>query len=214
MTKLTILAATFVAALTTFAANAQDIYASLGKGGVAGASKTETVTGKDITGAGIGKAAEEAYDALKKAAAVEGKIIESEKVASEAATVEDPKQAYRTIIERYAVQQGISVSFAHAVVRVESNYRPDARGRAGEVGLMQIKPATARMMGYSGSTAGLFDPETNIKYGMKYLAKAQKLGDGTTCGTILKYNAGHSAKRMNPVSLEYCGKVKRHIAGA
>src|ERR1700754_2576963 len=148
MTKLTILAATFVAGLTTFAANAQDIYASLGKGGVAGASKTETVTGSDNTGPGSGKLAEEAYDALRKAAAVEGKIIESEKVASEAATEEDPRQTYRTIIERYAVQQGISVSFAHAVVRVESNYRPDARGRAGEVGLMQIKPATARMMGY------------------------------------------------------------------
>ena len=82
-----------------------------------------------------------------------------------------------------------------------------------EIGLMQIKPATARMMGYAGSTAGLFDPETNIKYGMKYLAKAQKLGDGTTCGTILKYNAGHAAKRMNPVSLNYCGKVKLHLAG-
>ena len=78
---------------------------------------------------------------------------------------------------------------------------------------MQIKPATARMMGYSGSTNGLFDPETNIKFGMKYLAKAQGLGGGTTCGTILKYNAGHAAKRMNPVSSAYCGKVKRHLAG-
>ena len=39
---------------------------------------------------------------------------------------------------------------------------------------MQIKPATARMMGYSGSTNGLFDPETNIKFGMKYLAKAHR----------------------------------------
>jgi len=72
---------------------------------------------------------------------------------------------------------------------------------------MQIKPATARMMGYRGSTKGLYDPDTNIKYGMKYLAMAQKLGDGSTCGTILKYNAGHAAKRMNPVSKRYCGKV-------
>ena len=67
------------------------------------------------------------------------------------------------------------------------------------------------MMGYSGSKTGLFDPETNIKFGMKYLGKAQRLGDGTTCGTILKYNAGHAAKRMNPVSRNYCNKVKRHI---
>ena len=65
------------------------------------------------------------------------------------------------------------------------------------------------MMGYKGSTKALYDPETNIKYGMKYLAKAHQLGGGTTCGTILKYNAGHGAKRMNPISKRYCGKVAK-----
>jgi soluble lytic murein transglycosylase-like protein len=121
---------------------------------------------------------------------------------------------YGTIIERYAVSYGVPVSLAHAVIRVESNYKANARGRAGEVGLMQIKPATARMMGYSGSAKGLYDPETNIKFGMKYLAKARQLGGGTTCGTILKYNAGHGAKRMNPISSAYCKKVKAHLNGA
>jgi soluble lytic murein transglycosylase-like protein len=90
---------------------------------------------------------------------------------------------------------------------VESNYNPNARGSAGEVGLMQIKPTSARMMGYTGTKKGLFDPETNIKFGMKYLATAHQLGGGETCNTILKYNAGHAAKRMNPVSKVYCGKV-------
>jgi len=111
------------------------------------------------------------------------------------------------LISSYAKTNGIPESLAHAVISIESNYRANARGAAGEVGLMQIKPATARMMGYRGSTKGLYDPDTNIKYGMKYLAMAQKLGDGSTCGTILKYNAGHAAKRMNPVSKRYCGKV-------
>ncbi|RUW21963.1 transglycosylase SLT domain-containing protein, partial [Mesorhizobium sp. M4B.F.Ca.ET.013.02.1.1] len=73
-------------------------------------------------------------------------------------------------------------------------------------------PATARMMGYSGSVKGLFNPDTNIKYGMKYLAMARGLGGGTTCGTILKYNAGHAATRMNPVSAAYCSKVKVQMA--
>ncbi|MNL85748.1 Transglycosylase SLT domain protein [compost metagenome] len=72
---------------------------------------------------------------------------------------------------------------------------------------MQIKPATARAMGYSGSTKGLYDPDTNIRFGMKYLAAAHQLGGGQTCSTILKYNAGHGAKRMNPTSKRYCGKV-------
>jgi soluble lytic murein transglycosylase-like protein len=114
---------------------------------------------------------------------------------------------YSAIIIKYANEYNVPIELAHAVVRVESNFNPNARGSAGEVGLMQIKPATARMMGYSGSRKGLFDPETNIKYGMKYLAAAHELGGGETCGTILKYNAGHGATRMNPVSKAYCGKV-------
>ncbi|SMH50180.1 lytic transglycosylase domain-containing protein [Mesorhizobium australicum] len=121
--------------------------------------------------------------------------------------------SYGDIIARYASTYGVPVSLAHAVIRVESNYRVNARGSAGEVGLMQIKPSTARGLGYSGSLKGLYNPETNIKYGMKYLGMAHKLGGGTTCGTILKYNAGHGAKRMNPVSAAYCSKVKRHLNG-
>lgn len=119
--------------------------------------------------------------------------------------------AYRELIGRYAAAYGVPVGLAHAVVRVESNYRANARGGAGEIGLMQIKPATARMLGYRGNASGLFNPETNVKYGMKYLAMAHRLGGGSVCGTILKYNAGHAARRMNPVSAAYCAKVKRHM---
>lgn len=115
---------------------------------------------------------------------------------------------YSRIIARYAASYGVPVSLAKAVIKIESNYRPHMVGSAGEIGLMQIKPSTARMLGYNGSAKGLFNPETNIRYGMKYLAMAQDLGDGTTCGTILKYNAGHAATRMNPVSSAYCAKVK------
>jgi len=115
--------------------------------------------------------------------------------------------SYSALISKYANQYDVPVALATAVIRVESNFNPMARGTHGEIGLMQIKPATARMMGYSGSAKGLFDPETNIKYGMKYLAAAHDLGGGQTCNTILKYNAGHGATRMNPVSKSYCGKV-------
>lgn len=116
---------------------------------------------------------------------------------------------YSAIIEAKAKKHGVPVSLAHAVISIESNYRPEARGAAGEIGLMQIKPSTARMLGYSGSAKGLHDPETNIEYGMRYLGMAQKLGGGSTCGTILKYNAGHGAKRMNPISQRYCNKVQK-----
>lgn len=120
-------------------------------------------------------------------------------------------QGFSDIVSRYAKAYGIPVALAHAVIRVESNYQVNARGSAGEIGLMQIKPSTARLMGYTGSARGLYNPETNIKYGMKYLALAYKLGGGTICGTALRYNAGHAAKRMNGISAAYCAKIKRHL---
>lgn len=148
--------------------------------------------------------------AVKESVALD--LVETASIGGKGAkTMKGAGGQYSAIIAQYAASYGVPVSLAYAVIQVESNYRPDARGSAGEIGLMQIKPATARMMGYSGSTQGLFHPETNIKFGMKYLAKAHKLGGGTTCGTILKYNAGHAAKRMNPVSSAYCSKVKRFL---
>lgn len=120
---------------------------------------------------------------------------------------------YTSLINHYAATYGVPVSLAHAVVKIESNFRPNTTGRAGEIGLMQIKLSTARGLGYTGTAKALYEPDTNIRYGMKYLAGAHKLGNGSTCGTILKYNAGHGAKRMNPTSANYCAKVKAHMTG-
>lgn len=118
---------------------------------------------------------------------------------------------YHSLIAQHARANGVPLKLAHAVVRVESAYRANARGGAGEIGLMQLKLSTARLMGYKGSAKGLYNPEINIRYGMMYLGKAHKLAGGSTCGTILKYNAGHGAKRMNPISQRYCNKVARYI---
>lgn len=118
------------------------------------------------------------------------------------------------VIGRHARANGVPLELAHAIVWAESSYRINARGAAGEVGLMQIMPATADLMGYRGSIEALFHPETNIKYGMKYLGGARRRGDGTICGTILKYNAGHGAKRMNPVSAAYCRKVEKRLGAS
>ena len=119
------------------------------------------------------------------------------------------RNQYSALIEKYGRENGVPPELGHAIIEIESNFRPTVRGRAGEIGLMQIKPATARMVGFRGSAKALYDPETNIKYGMRYLGKARRLGGANgVCGTILKYNAGHGARRMNPISRRYCEKVK------
>ena len=122
------------------------------------------------------------------------------------------RQPFSDLIARYAKANKVPLDLAHAVVYSESSYRPNARGAAGEIGLMQLRLSTARMMGYRGSAKGLYDPATNIRYGMKYLGGAHRLAGGSTCGTILRYNAGHGATRMNPVSRRYCNKVNRLLS--
>jgi soluble lytic murein transglycosylase-like protein len=120
--------------------------------------------------------------------------------------------AYAAVIARHARENGVPVALANAVVQVESRFNPRVTGRAGEIGLMQIKLQTARGVGFTGSRAALYDPETNIKFGMRYLGGAHKLGGGTTCGTILKYNGGHYAKRMQASTRKYCGRVQQLMA--
>ena len=116
---------------------------------------------------------------------------------------------YNSTIRKHAKLNGIDYELARAIIYTESSFRVNALGRHGEIGLIQIKPSTARGMGYRGTRNQLYLPENNIKYGMKYLKKAQDRGNGTVCGMILKYNAGLYAKRMNPISARYCQKVKR-----
>ena len=116
------------------------------------------------------------------------------------------------LIENKAIAHGVPLDLAHAVVRIESNYDPRLTGGRGALGLMQIKHATARGMGFSGSAKDLFDPTTNLEWGMRYLGRAYKLARGDLCGTIMKYQGGHRMMHMTPLSTAYCGKAKRLMA--
>lgn len=111
---------------------------------------------------------------------------------------------YSDIISAHARANGIPVDIAHAVVRHESGYNAGARGKAGEIGLMQIKLQTARGIGYRGSAKGLYDPEANITWGMKYLGEARRLAGGSECGMLSRYNGGLGRKGL---IRSYCRRV-------
>ena len=115
------------------------------------------------------------------------------------------------LIATHAAQNGVPLELAHAVIRKESRHNPRATGR-GTIGLMQIKPATARGIGYRGSAQGLYDPDTNLTWGMRYLGRAYELAGGDICGTVLRYQGGHRATRMTKASSRYCADVKRTMA--
>ena len=122
------------------------------------------------------------------------------------------RAAHLTLITREADQGGLPPAVADAVVYVESRFNPLAIGGVGEVGLMQIRPQTAAMLGYTGGVTGLFDPETNIRYGVKYLGRAWQLAKGDLCRTLMKYRAGWGEERMTPLSVEYCRRAREHLA--
>jgi soluble lytic murein transglycosylase-like protein len=116
------------------------------------------------------------------------------------------------LIAAKAHKHGVPVALAHAVVTVESNYNPRAVGGSA-LGLMQIKHATAQGLGFTGTREQLFDPATNLEWGMRYLSGARKLAKGDLCGTVLRYQAGHRAVSMTQAASEYCVKVKHVMAG-
>ena len=91
---------------------------------------------------------------------------------------------------------GLPADIADAVVQVESNYNPRVIGGVGEIGLMQIRPQTAAMLGFRGSAEDLAKPEVNIHYGVTYLSKAWRLANGDLCRTLMKYRAGHGEEVM------------------
>jgi soluble lytic murein transglycosylase-like protein len=127
-------------------------------------------------------------------------------------SVPDGRARYRALIEKEAAQTGLPPEVAEAVMAVESGYNPDAIGGVGEIGLMQILPSTAAMLGFRGSLAELAAPETNIRYGVTYLAKAWRLAGGDLCTAAMKYRAGHGETRFSVLSVNYCVAVRSKLA--
>lgn len=122
------------------------------------------------------------------------------------------RQSYIDIVRREASARGLPPEVAEAVAHVETGFRPDAVGAVGEIGLMQIRPATAEMLGHDGGALGLFDPETNARFAVRYLATAWKLANGDLCRALMKYRAGHGAEVMSPLSANYCLRAKAYLA--
>ncbi len=126
----------------------------------------------------------------------------------------DPRELYRHIGRAEASRQGVPFALVDAVMWVESSYNANALGGVGEIGLMQVLPSTAVMMGFTGTLARLAEPATNIAYGVRYLAEAWRLARGDICTTVMKYRAGHGETRFSPRSLSYCRRVQLHLGNA
>jgi hypothetical protein len=126
----------------------------------------------------------------------------------------DASKTYRALIKKEAAQNGLPPGIADAVAAIESGYDPGAIGGAGEIGLMQVRPGTAAMLGFKGDLAELARPDVNIHYGVTYLGEAWRLAGGDLCRALMKYRAGHGQEIMSALSMTYCGRARAHLAAA
>jgi soluble lytic murein transglycosylase-like protein len=98
---------------------------------------------------------------------------------------------YDALVAAHAQANGVPEALVHRVIVRESRYQPQLVGRGGTIGLMQIKLATARGLGYTGDAEGLRDPATNLTYAVKYLAGAWRAANGDHNRAVSYYASGY-----------------------
>ena len=126
----------------------------------------------------------------------------------------DGRTFFLPMVMREASRRGLPPEIADAVAMVETGYRPNAVGSSGEIGLMQVMPATAAQLGFRGSLAELADPDTNIRLGVTYLAQAWAASGGDICRALTKYRAGLGEEVETALSAQYCARATAWLMGA
>ncbi len=93
-------------------------------------------------------------------------------------------------IEDIAMAEGIEPHVAFGLVRAESEFTRRAVSPVGAVGLTQLMPSTARYFQRGLDREDLFDRDTNLRIGFRYLATLIKQYDGNLELALLAYNRG------------------------
>ena len=100
---------------------------------------------------------------------------------------------YEEFVLKYSAEYGVPAHILYSVIRTESGFSSNAVSPAGAVGLMQLMPDTfdwvKMKLGEDGTSALLYDPETNIRYGTFYLSYL-KTRYGFWDTAFAAYNAG------------------------
>lgn len=101
--------------------------------------------------------------------------------------------AFESVINAAAKKYRVDPALVRAIIHAESAFKPDAKSKAGAVGLMQLMPGTAKDMGIVNSLV----PEANIQGGVRYLAWLLEVHRGNTVLATAAYNAGPGAVRRH-----------------
>lgn len=89
-----------------------------------------------------------------------------------------------------ALAEGVEPSLAFRLVKVESGFDPRAKSSVGALGLTQVLPSTARLYEPGLAPSQLFDRDTNLRLGLRYLRDLLERYDGNLERALLAYNRG------------------------
>ena len=101
-----------------------------------------------------------------------------------------------SLIKAEAPRSGVPTWFALRIAKVESGYNPLVTGGEGEIGVFQMKCQTARGIGYTGSCAGLYNPATNVHWGLRHLSMAVKASHGNLRLAASMHNGGLGCRHI------------------
>ncbi len=93
---------------------------------------------------------------------------------------------WRSRITDLSEKYGMDEKLVRAVIRMESGGKTDALSSKGAMGIMQLMPGTAKMLGVEDP----YDPVQNLEGGIKYLSQMSDKYDGDLEKTLAAYNAG------------------------
>jgi soluble lytic murein transglycosylase-like protein len=89
-----------------------------------------------------------------------------------------------------AQSEGVDPDLGFRLVRVESRFNSRAKSRAGALGLTQVLPSTGRLYEPGLTTEQLYDRDTNLRLGFRYLRDLLERYDGNLETALLAYNRG------------------------
>ncbi len=117
-------------------------------------------------------------------------------------------ETFHAAVDEKARLHNVDPQLVKAVIRAESNWNPNAISPKGALGLMQLMPSTAALLG----VADPFDPAENIDGGVRYLKYMIERFNGNLTLALAAYNAGPKLvekKGMVPSIPETVAYVKR-----
>jgi soluble lytic murein transglycosylase-like protein len=113
-----------------------------------------------------------------------------------------------------ALAEGIEPDLGFRLVRVESQFNERATSPVGAIGLTQLMPATARYFQKGVTAKQLYDRETNLRIGFRYLRTLIQQYDGNLKLALLVYNRGPVAvARARSAGLDPANGYDRMVAG-